>query len=156
MPLVSWRRLKWDAFVLLEFLWITHGKHQAYKLWIPLVYQHKLCPKKPVVITGEPFLCLQSRYSQSWLVEKFCGQGMLCLECICVPKMLQISFPSCAAFLKISAVSMWQRKGLAKLQTSKLRVPSLTQAFRWRLLGSVQSSWEDTGGAGGKVDGGVH
>lgn len=78
------------------------------------------------------------------------------MGCMCVPKMLQISFPSCVAFLKISAVSMWQRKGPAKLQTNKITVPSLTQAFRWRLLGSVQSSWRDTGGAGGEVDGGVH
>lgn len=64
-------------------------------------------PRKPcVVVTADLSLCLQSRYSHSWLVERFRCQNKLCLGCICVPKMLglQITFPSCVAFLKISAV----------------------------------------------------
>lgn len=41
------------------------------------------------------------------------------------------------------------------MQTSKVKVPSLTQAFRRRLLGSVQSSRGCAGGWGGEADGGV-
>lgn len=69
------------------------------------------------------------------------------LGSFCVPKMLslQITFPSCVAPLKIPSARKWQRRGPAKIQTSKLEVPSLTQTFRWRPLGSVRSSWECAG-----------
>lgn len=62
------------------------------------------------------------------------------LESICVTEILnmQITYPSSVAPLKISSARKWQRRGPAKIQTSKLEVPSLTQTSRWRWLCEIQ------------------
>lgn len=113
-------------------------------------------PEHHVVITAGPSLCLQPRYSQLWLVERFHCQRKLCLGYMYVPKMLtlQMTFPSCIALGKTSALSSWQRRGPAKIQMRKLEVPQHYSCFQ------METAWLCAVQAGmrwgcGEVNGGV-
>lgn len=69
MPVVRWGRQNWGAFVLLEFLWRIHHKYRL--RGVTLVCQHKPESPKCTVMTTDPCLSLQSRYSHSRMLERF-------------------------------------------------------------------------------------
>lgn len=139
-PLVRWGKQKWGACVLLEFLWRIHCKHR--------LRNTNLSPPNAWSCLQIPAsLCSPNTHTpgcwRDFIVQISCDLGTICVTRILS---LQITFPSCVAPLKIPSVRKWQRKGPAKIQTNKFEVPNLTQTVRWRLLGSVRSSWERVGG----------